>query len=259
MLRNSFILLEGIGAQRERSLWKEGILTWNDFLVERKVRGVSEERKASMDRDLEIAKEKLETRDSGYFAKAVVSRELWRCLGEFGTSVAFVDIETMGLSPRAPITVLGVFDGRRMHSLLRGRDLNTQNIRALLGSVELMVTYNGAGFDLPMIESQFPGSVPSVPHIDLRYPLRRLGLGGGLKRIERELGLERDRRLEYMTGEDAVYLWRLWEREGKRNALDLLLEYNEADCRNLKALSEHAYRNLRRMALGTYGEAAKVE
>ncbi len=259
MLRNSFILLDGVGAQRERSLWRAEVLTWEDFLGERSIKGVSDKRKTCMNHALETAMERLEVRDSSYFARAVSRREHWRCLGEFGKSVAFVDIETTGLSLRSPITVLGVFDGRRMHTLLRGRDLNTRNVKALLDSVEIIVTYNGAGFDLPMIEAQFPGAVPAVPHVDLRYPLRRLGLTGGLKRIERELGLERDRRLEYMTGEDAVYLWRLWEREGKRNALDLLIEYNEADCKNLKALSEHVYRGLRRRALGPTIVSTKIE
>lgn len=250
MLRNSFILLEGVGAQRERSLWKSGVVTWDDFLAESRLKGVSIERKARMDHGLEVAAERLEHRDSRFFARAISRREQWRCLREFGRSVAFLDIETTGLSLNSPITVIGIFDGSRMHALVRGRDLNTRNIKAILGSVEIMVTFNGACFDLPMIESQFPGAVPAVPHVDLRYPLRRLGLTGGLKRVERELGIERDRRLEYMTGEEAVYLWRLWEREGKRNALDLLLEYNEADCKNLKTLSEHAYGQLRKRALG---------
>jgi len=250
MLRNSFILLDGIGAQRERSLWRSGIVTWDDFLSEQRIRGISVERKTSMDRTLEGAAEKLEARDSSFFARAISRREHWRCLREFGRSVAFVDIETTGLSLGSPITVIGIFDGSRMHALVRGRDLNTRNIKAILSSVEMIVTYNGASFDLPMIEWQFPGAVPAVPHVDLRYPLRRLGLTGGLKRVERELGVERDRRVEYMTGEEAVYLWRLWERKGRRNALDLLLEYNEADCRNLKVLSEHAYGQLRRRALG---------
>ncbi|MBN1678133.1 MAG: ribonuclease H-like domain-containing protein [Candidatus Thermoplasmatota archaeon] len=257
MLRNSFILLDGVGTQRERSLWRFGVLTWDDFEAESRIKGISEESKSRMDDELEIARARLEAHDSSYFARKVSRREHWRCLSDFGRSVAFVDIETTGLSLWSPITVLGVFDGRRMHTLLRGRDLNTRNVKALLGSVEIIVTYNGAGFDLPIIEAQFPGAVPAVPHVDLRYPLRRLGLTGGLKRIERELGLERDRRLEYMTGEDAVYLWRLWEREGKRNALELLMEYNEADCRNLKALSEHAYRHLSRLTLGTHDRFCK--
>lgn len=257
MLTNSFILLDGIGPARERTLWTTGILTWDDFVRERRIRGVSDAKKECMDNLLSRAGERLEARDSKYFAHALPKREHWRCLREFDGSVAYVDIETTGLSLKAPITVLGVYDGRRMHTLLRGRDLNARNIAALLGSVDMIVTYNGAGFDIPVIEAQFPGSVPPIPHVDLRYPLRRLGLVGGLKSIERELGLERDRRLEYMTGEDAVYLWRLWEREGRRNALELLTEYNEADCRNLKALSKHAYGCLRRRALGRADSACK--
>ena len=259
MLRNSFILLNGVGAQRERSLWRSGVLTWEDFEAEDRVKGISEESKSRMNRELEIAASRLDARDSAYFARTVSRREHWRCLGEFGRSVAFVDIETTGLSLRSPITVLGIFDGSRMHTLVRGRDLNTQNIKALLGSVELIVTYNGASFDIPILESQFEGAIPQVPHVDLRHPLRRLGLAGGLKRIERELGLERDRRVEYMTGEDAVYLWRLWEREGKRNALDLLIEYNEADCRNLKALAKHAYGLLRRRTFESASSSGNVE
>lgn len=259
MLRNSFILLDGVGAQRERSLWRSGVLTWDDFAAEDRVKGISEENKGRMDRALETASARLEARDSAYFAQAISRREHWRCLGEFSKSVAFVDIETTGLSLRSPITVLGIFDGSRMHTLVRGRDLNTDNIKAILGSVELIVTYNGASFDIPIIQSQFGNAVPSVPHVDLRYPLRRLGLAGGLKHIEREVGLERDRRVEYMTGEDAVYLWRLWEREGKRNALDLLIEYNEADCRNLKALAKHAYGLMRRRTLESASASGNVE
>jgi len=82
--------------------------------------------------------------------------------------------------------------------------------------------------------------------VDLRYPLRRIGFTGGLKSIEREMGVERDRRVEYMTGEDAVYLWRLWERQGRRNALDLLIEYNAEDCKNLKPLAARAYEVMKR-------------
>lgn len=109
----------------------------------------------------------------------------------------------------------------------------------------VIVTFNGSSFDLPMIESQFPGTVPRILHVDLKHSLRRIGLTGGLKKIERELDIQRDRRVEYMTGEDAVYLWRLWEKHNNRNALDLLLEYNSEDCVNLKTLSDFAYRTLK--------------
>jgi uncharacterized protein YprB with RNaseH-like and TPR domain len=156
-----------------------------------------------------------------------------------------VDIETTGVSFRSPVTVVGVYDGTRMHTLVRGINLNHDNLGAILSSVSVIVTFNGASFDLPLIEYNFPGTVPRVPHVDLKHALRRLGLTGGLKVIEREMGIERDHRVEYMTGQDAVYLWRLWEKQGKKNALDLLTEYNAADCMNLKTLADFAYRSLK--------------
>ncbi len=246
MLRNSFILLPGIGPVRESGLWRQGIASWDEFLRRGDLKGISGERKSRLDAELLLADERLREEDSPYFAARLPSREQWRCLKEFGGSVAYLDIETTGVSVSSPITVVGIYDGTRMHTLVRGRDLTAVNLRAMLGSVTMLVTFNGSGFDLPMIEAQFPGTIPRIPHVDLRFPLRRLGLRGGLKRIERDLGLERDRRVEYMTGEDAVYLWKLWSREGKRNALDLLLEYNAADCVNLKSLANYTYNSLKR-------------
>src|SRR5512136_1088808 len=245
MLRNSFVILPGIGYARERSLWKSSILTWEDFIAKTRISGYSEERKTALDGRLKVASSRLSARDARFFAPLIEGREAWRCLGEFGDSVAYLDIETTGVSPWSPITLVGIYDGSRMHTLLKGRDLNADNLSALLSSVDSIVTFNGASFDLPMIEHQFPGSVPPLPHIDLKYPLRRLGYVGGLKNIERELGIERDRRVEYMTGEDAVYLWKLWEKHGKRNALELLTEYNSEDCKNLASLARYAYRRLR--------------
>lgn len=257
MLRNSFILLNGIGAQREMALWRSGVLEWRDFVRERRIRGVSEERKDVMDAELLSAQERLNRNDSAYFASRIARREHWRCLHEFGKGAAYLDIETTGISLRSPITLVGIHDGVRTHTLIRGRNLTASNLRAILSSSRAIVTFNGSGFDLPVIAAQFPGCIPEVPHIDLRHVMRRLGYRGGLKAIERELGVERDRRVEYMTGEDAVYLWRLWEREGKRNALELLVEYNIEDCRNLKGIADFAYRSLRRQTLEAASKACK--
>jgi uncharacterized protein YprB with RNaseH-like and TPR domain len=246
MLQNTFVLLDGIGPQRERSLWRRGVQSWKEFLAETRVPGISEASKSRMDCELIQAHDMLNSRDSSYFANRVPRREQWRCIGDFQKSVAFLDIETTGISYRSPITVVGIYDGARMHTLVRGQNLTRTNLEGILSGASIMVTFNGSSFDVPMIESQFPGVVPNIPHIDLKHALRRLGYSGGLKAIERELDVRRDRRVEYMTGEDAVYLWRLWERHGKKNALDLLVEYNSEDCRNLKFLSDFAYRGLKR-------------
>lgn len=183
MLRNSFILADGIGSRREASLWRNGVLTWDDFLDERSPRGISAERKKLMDSEISLARDNLENGDASFFARSLAPRHRWRCLKELGDSVCFLDIETTGLSLRSPITLVGMHDGRRMHTLIRGIDLTASNLKAMLSSVSLIVTFNGSSFDLPVIEHQFPGSVPEIPHVDLKNPLRRIGLTGGLKAI----------------------------------------------------------------------------
>ena len=246
MLRNTFVLLDRIGPQREASLWRSGIESWDDFVSARRIKGLAEDTKAVMDVELQAADEKLSRKDARYFSSKLYSRDHWRCLNDLGDSVVYLDIETTGISNRSPITVIGIYDGRRMHTLVRGQNLNHRDLSSMLSSASAIVTFNGSSFDLPVIRAQFPNAVPDIPHIDLKHALRRLGFTGGLKRIERELDITRDERVEYMTGEDAVYLWRLWERNGNRNALNLLTEYNAADCMNMRVLANIAYRGLKR-------------
>ena len=50
--------------------------------------------------------------------------------------------------------------------------------------------------------------------------------------------LARDSDIQGMSGEDAVRLWHVWERDGNRNALRLLVDYNMADVVNLKPMAE---------------------
>lgn len=246
MLEHTFVHLEGVGAGTERALWRRGVTTWGEFLSERRIHRMSDERKSRMDLMLLEAADRLKDNDSRYFRARLSGRHMWRLLQDFRRHTVFLDIETTGISVRAPVTVVGVHDGSRTHSLVRGRGLTGQNLEAVLSSAALVVTYNGKAFDMPVLRAQFPGHVPDVPHIDLRHLLARLGHRGGLKAIEREMGIIRDHRVEMMTGADAVYLWRLWEKGGKGNALDLLLEYNRADCENLRTLADYAYERMRR-------------
>jgi uncharacterized protein YprB with RNaseH-like and TPR domain len=251
MIRNTFTLLPGVGPTRESALWRSGVRNWDEFLTERRIKGISDGRKQRMDSELILAHEMLREGASAFFADRIRRREHWRCFKELGSSIAYLDIETTGLSRYAPITVVGISDGKRTHALIKGRNLTHSNLRAILSSATLIVTFNGSSFDLPILEHSYPGAIPRIPHMDLRVALRRLGYVGGLKNIEREIGLERDRRVEYMTGQDAVYLWKLWERKGNANALDLLVEYNSCDCLNMKPLAELAYRELRRTTFGS--------
>jgi len=105
----------------------------------------------------------------------------------------------------------------------------------------VLVTFNGIRFDVPFMEQSMKMKIPDTPHLDLMYLLRRLGLRGGLKRIERELGLLREDDIADVNGYEAVRLWYRWERQGDVGALEKLCRYNAADVVNLKPLADMAY------------------
>ncbi|MUW15347.1 exonuclease, partial [Halorubrum sp. CBA1125] len=107
-------------------------------------------------------------------------------------------------------------------------------LRERFADASLLATFNGARFDVPFLETSF-GIEVDTPHLDLMYPCRRLGLSGGLKPIEREIGVERDR--PDISGRDAVRLWREYER-GDDDALDTLVSYNREDAENLRTLAD---------------------
>ena len=55
MIRNTFSILNGIGAKLERRLWKDGILTWDDFIDAKSINVISPDRKPAFDESLSIA------------------------------------------------------------------------------------------------------------------------------------------------------------------------------------------------------------
>ena len=81
-------------------------------------------------------------------------------------------------------------------------------------------------------------------HIDLRFALRRLGYRGGLKSIERQLGIRRPDEVAGIDGFEAVRLWYRYLR-GDGKALDTLVSYNRQDVENMRPLMELAYEKLR--------------
>lgn len=102
------------------------------------------------------------------------------------------------------------------------------------------MTFNGAGFDLRFLKNTFPEFVLPPIHIDLRWVSRRLGYIGGLKELERSLGISRKADVSEMGGFDATVLWAKYLR-GDNSALDQLIEYNTADVVHLKAIMEICY------------------
>jgi uncharacterized protein YprB with RNaseH-like and TPR domain len=250
MIERTFQILPSIGERRERTLWGDGITDWRAFLDADRVRGVSKERKADLDTRLDRAYDSLDAGRTGYFRSLLPSNEHWRMYGRFARHAAYLDIETDGLHRDCTVTVVSVHCRGETTTLINGEDLDSETLASALEGVPMLVTFNGSCFDLPILEHQYPFSVPRVPHFDLRFGARRIGLTGGLKGIERKLGMRRDQEVEFVTGEEAVHLWHLWKRKGRRSALKLLCRYNAMDTENLEPVAAHVYRELERRTLG---------
>lgn len=238
VLERSFVLLDRVGERTERRIWDQGVHTWDDFLENGSVAPFSAKRKEIADQILVEAKDAVTRGATDFFAHRMPNRDVWRLYPSFKEDVVFLDIETTGLSRRAAVTVVGLARGGKFRALVRGQDLTRQELEAELEEARMIVTFNGASFDLPMLRSHFQAKGLDLPHLDLRHLARRVGLSGGLKRIERQLGLERDREFAMMTGQDAVHLWHLWSRSRNQKALDLLLMYNEADVVNMREVAD---------------------
>lgn len=244
MLTSTFVLLKGIGACRERRLWENGVSDWDTFLSRSDVLGMSSERKAAYDLDLHAARDHYRAGNLRFFAQCLKARDHWRLFATAGMRPLFLDIETTGMSPAdGDVTVVGLYRAGQMTSLVHGDTLNEDRLASELDATDLLITFFGSVFDIPYLRTKFPRVDFNLPHFDLCFSARRLGLQGGLKQIEAETGLERDPDLRGLDGWDAVRLWHRW-RAGDAAALDQLLRYNTADTCNLEPLARRLYEQL---------------
>jgi uncharacterized protein YprB with RNaseH-like and TPR domain len=208
--------------------------------------GISAKRKAYFDRRLVEAKRGLDSDDSSFFAARFPKSEMWRLYDRFRDDCVFLDVETSGRY--GDITVLGLYDGADVVTLVKGKGLDSHNIRRALSGCKMIVTFNGMSFDVPVINRCFSRIVPDIPHLDLRFPLRSLGFTGGLKQIEQDLGILRSDITSGLSGHDAVSLWNDYCSSGCRGSLDLLVEYNTADVVNLRPLAGFVFDKMRSRA-----------
>ncbi len=237
MLFNTFVHIPGIGETTERRLWQAGVETWDDFrapypefLSVQKVKLIQDH----------LARNRAQAGQQAphEFFRQLPAAQRWRIFPHYRGSVAYLDIETTGLSfTDHCITTISLYDGKEVFTYVQGENLAdfAEDIR----QYQLLVTYNGKAFDIPMIENHF-GFRLAQAHIDLRPLLQRLGFVGGLKGCERQLGLDRGE-LAGVDGYFAVLLWREYCRTKSRRVLETLLAYNVEDAVNLESLLVQAY------------------
>ncbi|MCJ7822957.1 MAG: ribonuclease H-like domain-containing protein, partial [Armatimonadetes bacterium] len=189
MLSSSYLHVPGVGPLTERRIWDSGLLTWDQFLSAPAPDALSPRMAARITDAVTLSRDHLRQDDFRFFASRLPSREHWRAFPEFSHRIAYLDIETTGMEGHDVVTMIGLYDGSDVRAYTRGEDLD--EFFEDIGRFGLLVTFFGSGFDLPFLCRRFPDLTFDHLHIDLCHAMRRLGLTGGLKNIERHLGIAR--------------------------------------------------------------------
>lgn len=235
MLEQTFCHIPGLGHVTERKLWQAGISCWDDWRDPPPV-AMRTACQAEIPEILRTSRKAL-TDDPVFFTTRLAASEHWRIFPHFRQQSAFLDIETTGLADDAEVTTIAVYDGSEVATFVNGRNLD--DFPGFIDRFQVLITYNGKGFDIPFLERFFRIRLRQA-QIDLRYVLARLGFKGGLKGCERRLGMNRGA-LDGVDGYFAVLLWQDFQQNGDQRVLDTLLAYNVEDTVNLERLAVEAY------------------
>lgn len=246
VIQHTFSLLNGIGEKLEQIIWKKGILTWDDFCNCKEIDGISPERKRVYDNLLMQSSMELKLGNSEYFARVMKRREHWKLFDVFQNEAVCLDIETNGLQAGhgGYVTVVGLYNGYDWKYFVREENLTAENLNRELSSYKCLITFYGTSFDVPFLFRALPGVRFDIPHFDLCYAARRLGINAGLKKLEALFDIDRDDAVKGLNGYDAVKLWES-TKEGNSEAKELLLTYNREDTVNLLKLADILYHKLR--------------
>ena len=174
----------------------------------------------------------------------------------------FLDLETTGLSRSAETVAFLIGTGRwpageqgfQVNQLFL-RDpadeaLALDRLQELLDGARVIVTFNGRGFDLPLLRNRALLTRTFIdldkPHLDLLPLCRRLFrprlTNCRLTTLERELlGFERRGDVE---GSEAPRIYAEWLRTGRPGELPLIIEHNRLDVALMAPLLERVTRHL---------------
>lgn len=247
MLEKTFCHVEKVSDRTEGSLWEQGCDDWYAYLRDPDHFSIGTADRDTFTHTIRESAEALAGGEHQFFASRLPSRIVWRAWPCFRDRSAYLDIETDGGNLGESVTMVGLWDGSEFTCLVKGDNL--ENFRDIVSRYSMLVTFFGTGFDLPMLAQAFPGWKPDQLHLDLCPTLRQLGLKGGLKRIEQQVGITRPDDTAGLNGLDAIRLWRRWQ-HGDESSLQRLVEYNRQDVVNLERLASFAYNRLSVLTLG---------
>ena len=215
LITNTYQHISGIGPKKEALLWEEGLTDWQSAL-----------------------------KNINYYAmpnsiKKFPNQILYRLYPMFMDKTVFLDIETTGMKPaKSYVTVIGCYDGKDMQVFVHGK--NERDFLDYIKNYSIVVTFNGSCFDIPFLERYFNTKIKCA-QIDLRFVLKDLGYTGGLKKIEKDVGIDRGDDMLGVNGYTAVLLWNYYLDTKDETAIDSLIHYNLLDTIDLEYLLCLAY------------------
>jgi uncharacterized protein len=227
LIEQTFQHCPGIGPVTEFRLKRSGFSGWADCLKQPHRLPLGAATRRRFLRWLERSVQALSDEDIAFFVEHLPIREHWRILARWFQQATFFDIETTGLSPyHNDVGVICAFQSGCLYRFVRGPDLD--GFLQLVDQSALLVAFNGSSFDVPFLERTF--NLPGIgrPCVDLRWMLYHQGYTGGLKAIERTMGLRRPADLADIDGAAAVMLDHRWQ-AGDLQAGALLVRYCAVD------------------------------
>lgn len=236
MLFNSFCHLEKIDLKKERYFWKQGIICWNDVIT-KKISTEDNQNFYNLQQGIRDSIDNYEMKNVDFFFERFPRNQHWRMIKEFYDEIGFLDIETTGLNITDTITVVSLFYRQKLFIFIQGKNL--YKAYDILKLPKILITFRGNKFDIPFLERFFSQKFYHWK-IDLYYLYKQLGLGGGLKRCEKAVGIDRGI-LNNVNGEIAVKLWNEYRTKKNVKALKTLLSYNVSDTVNLDKMAKIAY------------------
>ena len=240
MIRECFRQFQGIGPKTAEVLSREGFASWDDCLIREEEMPFNGKRRNKLIDEIRKSQLAYDSHDIEYFTASFPTAEQWRILGNYFDRATFIDVETTGLSRHScHASVIAAFHKGEMHSFVYGENLD--DFLLLVDDAGLLVTFNGNCFDIPFLEKTF--NIPSIgrAHLDLRWIAWHSGYRGGLKSIERQLGIRRPPHIDGIDGFEAVDLFFQWQR-GDASSRDRLIRYCRADVCSTYLIAERILR-----------------
>jgi uncharacterized protein len=244
MITKSFSIFEGISDRIEHKIKEQGIKDWNAFLKAEKVKGISSKRKIYYNSQILDLKESIRLDNLTILSKKVPLNKHWMFYEYYKDVALFLDIEVSGVKKEDYVFLIALYDGIDTKIMIKGINLDLRRLKTFVKNYPLIISFNGSVHDMPFLKKRYPDLFSDKIHIDLRFLANKAGLSGGLKEIERKLGIPRSKIQSTYRSGDIKRLWRMFKAGGDDYYLKLLLEYAEDDVISLKLIAQKLMNNI---------------